>query len=225
MRVPLQIGSPCGPVTTAINLENRMKFLKLSVLAMVAALSLSGASTGWAQQPTSPPCNEVNTPFQQLYAQQVQQQTGVDRLLYDVEWHSYRFKVNTNMTMCSIGYTTPPLAPVKYRFKLVEVGNPNALLDVVFNSPLTAFPPQAIGLTTYQPVTPTPLLVGHTYELRRQATVHPGGDYMELIGRVLTNQLTYDIATPAMTVKRTKFYDSNTQIVKQALPFIDFGTW
>lgn len=200
-----------------------MKPLKLSVLAIVAVLSLSGASAGWAEPPPSPPCNEVNTPFQQLYAQQLQQQTGVDQLLYDLQWHSYRFKVNTNMTMCSIGYTAPPLVPLKYRFKLVEVGNPNALLNVVFNSPLSDFPPQAIGLTTYQPVIPTPLLAGHTYELRRQATAHAGGDYVELVGRVLTNQLTYDIVTPAMTVKRTMFYDANTQIVKRALPFIDFG--
>lgn len=187
-----------------------------ALLALAAAWGL--APVAWAQ-----PCINTGTPFQLAYAQQTW--LGSDVVTYDVKIHSYRFIPRVNMTLCSIGYTSPPNPPGKYRFKLRDVtATPVVLVNQVFNPAATFFPPQAIPNTTYQPVGPVALTAGRTYEISRTALNFSGFD--QLIGRLLTNQTgQFPIAAPSITIVSTKLYKLGGPSVNQLLPFIDFGTY
>lgn len=176
---------------------------------------------------TAPPCLITGTPFQAAYAQQLS--FGTDIETYDVKNHSYRFIPRINMTLCSIGYTSPPTPPGKYRFKLTDLNcTPGVLLNVLFNPASLAFPPLGIPNTTHQPVTPTPLVAGCTYELKRTAASFSVTS--QLIGRLLTNQAPFlaganNINAPLMTILSTKLSGGGGPSVDQLLPHIDFGTY
>lgn len=184
----------------------------------LASLAALVAVPAWAQS-----CNNSGTPFQVAYAQQ--QWLGSDVVTYDVQVHSYRFIPRVNMTLCSIGYTSPPTPPGKYRFKVRDVtGSPVVLLNQVFNPAATWFPPQAIPNTTYQAVAPIPLTAGRTYEISRTALSF--SQFNQLIGRLLTNQTgQFPIAAPSLTIVSTKLYKQGGTSINQLLPFIDFGTY
>jgi hypothetical protein len=193
---------------------NRLSRRRL--FAVLAGIAASPAA--WAQ-----PCIQAGTPFQVAYAQQAN--FGADVVTYDVKVHSYRFVPRVNMTLCSVGYTSPPTPPGKYRFKLRDVtGSPVVLLNQVFNPAAAFFPPQPIPATTYQPVTPIPLVAGRTYELSRTALAW--SNTSQLIGRLLTNQAgQFPIAAPSIMIVSSKLYGGGGPSVNQLLPFIDFGTY
>jgi hypothetical protein len=189
------------------------------LLAIAAAFAAAPAC--WAQ-----PCINTGTPFQVAYAQQAN--FGTDIVTYDVKVHRYRFVPRVNMTLCSIGYTSPVPSPQKYRMKLRDVtGTPVVLLNLVYNPASAFFPPAPIGTTTYQQnFTPVPLTAGRTYELSRTAILTNGGSLVEYVGRLLTNQAgQFPIAAPDMLIVSSKLYGDGGPSVNQLLPFIDFGTY
>ena len=176
---------------------------------------------------TAPPCLITGTPFQAAYAQQLS--FGADIETYDVKNHAYRFIPRINMTVCSIGYTSPNPWPGKYRFKITDINcTPGVLLNVPFNNPLVEFPPLGIPITSHQLVAPTPLLAGCTYEIKRTASSFSVTS--QLIGRLLTNQAPFlaganNINAPLMTILSTKLSGGGGPSVDQLLPHIDFGTY
>jgi hypothetical protein len=196
-----------------------------SLLAGLATLAATPAC--WAQSNTAPPCIISGTPFQAAYAQQLS--FGSDIETYDVKNHAYRFIPRVNMTVCSIGYTSPATPPGKYRFTITDLScSPGVLLNVVFNPASVAFPPLGIPNTTHQLVTPTPLVAGCKYEIRRTALSF--SNTSQLIGRLLTNQAAFlvgpnNINAPNMTILSTKLWGGGGPSVDQLLPYIDFGTY
>lgn len=194
-------------------------------LLLISILVASPAC--WAQASTAPPCVITGTPFQVAYAQQLS--FGSDIETYDVKNHAYRFIPRINMTVCSVGYTSPATPPGKYRFKITDINcTPGVLLNVLFNPASLAFPPLGIPNTTHQPVTPTPLVAGCTYEIKRTAVSFSVTS--QLIGRLLTNQAPFltganNINAPLMTILSTKLSGGGGPSVDQLLPHIDFGTY
>ena len=190
-----------------------------SLLGLAALLSL-----GWTLPASAaPPCIQANTPFQVAYVQQ--SAFGTDTVTMDLTTHSYRFKPRVNMTLCSIGYQSPPSPPTKYRIQLVDVtGAPVVLYSQLVN-PLVAFPPPPPPFTpSYVPVGPITLLAGRKYLLSRKAIGYSNTN--QLIGRLLTNQAgQFPISAPSLQILSSKFSGGGGPNVNQLLPFIDFGTY
>lgn len=194
---------------------------------MVLLASLAAAPACRADASAPPPCLISGTPFQAAYAQQLS--FGSDIETYDLETHSYRFIPRINMTVCSVGYTSPATPPGRYRFQIRDINcSPGVLLSVVFNPASLAFPPLGIPNTTHQLVTPTPLAAGCTYEIRRTALNYSVTN--QLIGRVLTGQAPFlsgpnSINAPLMTIVSSKLFGGGGPVKDQVLPHIDFGTY
>jgi hypothetical protein len=200
-------------------------FTRRHLLTLLSAIAAAPACQ--AEAATAPPCLITGTPFQAAYAQQLS--FGTDLETFDLETHSYRFIPRINMTMCSVGYTSPATPPGRYRFQVRDINcTPGILLNVVFNPAALAFPPLGIPNTTHQLVTPTPLTAGCTYEIRRTALNYSLTN--QLIGRVLTNQAPYlagpnSINAPLMTILSTKLFGGGGPVKDKVLPHIDFGTY
>lgn len=199
---------------------------------MALATTLAAAPTCWAQ---SPPCITSGTPFQAAYAQQQLTPGAVDLETYDVKHHAYRFIPQVNMTVCSIGYTSPPTPPTHYRFRIIDINcTPGVVLDwnttmpPIVGGAAGAFPPLGIPFTTHQAVPATALTAGCTYEIRRTALGF--SNFAQTIGRLLTNQSAFlagsaSINTPALKILSSKLSGGGSSSVNQFLPFIDFGTY
>ena len=194
---------------------------------MVLLASLAAAPACRADASAPPPCLISGTPFQAAYAQQLS--FGSDIETYDLETHSYRFIPRINMTVCSVGYTSPATPPGRYRFQIRDINcSPGVLLSVVFNPASLAFPPLGIPNTTHQLVTPTPLSAGCTYEIRRTAL--DISQTYQRTGRVLTGQSPFlrgphSIDTPLMSILSTKLVGGGGPVSNRVLPYIDFGTY
>lgn len=195
--------------------------------SMILLATLASAPACHAEAGVAPPCLISGTPFQAAYAQQLSFGSDIESL--DLETHSYRFIPLINMTLCSVGYTSPATPPGRYRFQVRDINcSPSLLLSVIFNPAALAFPPLGIPNTTHQLVTPTPLTAGCTYEIRRTALNYSLTN--QLIGRVLTNQAPYlagpaNINAPLMTILSTKLYGGGGPVKDKVLPHIDFGTY
>ena len=186
-----------------------------AVAMMLLAPSTAGAQT----------CNTTNTPFQGLYA--LQASTGTDRVTIDTVSHRYTFKPQVNMTMCSIGYQSPPGAPagLTYKFILTDLSAPPPLQDITLGSwPASTFSATPPFTPTHVAIAPVNLVAGNVYKLRRVAT--GSSSAIDLIGRVLTDQEPYfPISAPNLKITHSKFYGGGGPLVDRYLPFIDFGIY
>ncbi|MBQ0945583.1 hypothetical protein KAK07_19745 [Ideonella sp. 4Y16] len=195
--------------------------------AMILLATLVSAPACRAEAGAVPPCVISGTPFQAAYAQQLS--SGTDHETYDLDAHGYHFIPRINMTVCSVGYTSPATPPGRYRFQIRDINcTPGVLLSVAFDPAALAFPPLGIPYTTHQPVTPTPLLAGCTYEIRRTAL--DISQTYQRTGRVLTGQSPFlrgphSIDTPLMSILSTKLVGGGGPVSNRVLPYIDFGTY
>ena len=191
------------------------------LMASVAVMAMAGAVASDAAAQT---CNQTSTPFQAAYNQQIP--TGTDKVFMDVVTHRYTFKPLVNMTMCSIGYQSPPLASTQlaYRFKLFDMTTtpPTLMHATQALNGLIKFPAAPPFTTSHYSIPPQTLVAGRTYQLRRTAVSYASSN--DLVGRVLTDQAPeFTIVAPNIKIPHSKLYGGGGPFVDQYLPHIDFG--
>ena len=108
-------------------------------------------------------CNSANTEFNRIYNHVVSLPSNANLIYGPVELHSYTFEVTRSKNVCSIGYQSlTAMESIPYHIELYD--NSSDILiysgDYVFSS--TA--------TSYVSVGSIPLIVGHSYTIKRIQT-------------------------------------------------------
>lgn len=178
-------------------------------LLLLYVLSISCSESKSDSLP--PVCDSTNSEFHQLYDQLAV--TYNDRVTFDTSRHDYSFEVLSPKNICSIGYQSyPDIASVPYRIEIFD--NTSATLiysgDHVFSS--TA--------TSYVSVGSIPLLVGHSYTIKR--IQNNWAPYItNTMGRLLYNSgPNYVFPFVMGDLKITDAFVLNTTY-KRGIPFID----
>ena len=197
---------------------------KIALLFLFGALILSCTP---ATSPANPPpstlaCSSANTSFQQLYANMLTIPNYLNAVSYDTEVHEYQFKMNANVSICSIGYQSQTaIASVPYKMEILDASN------VVLYSGNLIF---SSATTSYVPITPVPIVAGQIYTMRRTMPLAAaGGNFGNVIGRlvILPGALTsFPQTFGAMTITGSSFYQqvaSGSPLTNRGVPFIDFS--
>jgi hypothetical protein len=169
--------------------------------------------------PSATACNTVGTDFQMLY-----NATLVSNALYDnyttmdLVTHEYTFKANMNKTVCTLGYQgNAALFAGGIPYTMEIYNNTTSSLvytgNIVFNS----------AATDYQPITPTPLIAGNIYTIRRIASNYLGniGNTIGRICRKNTGPNQYPATYGAITIMSSNFYGTGGPVPNYGIPYID----
>jgi hypothetical protein len=194
-----------------------MKNLKKITALFLIILSIIGCSKSDPEPVVVAPvvvsCDSSNTLFNQLYNQTDAASTIIsNRQLYDLKIYEYTFNVNSSKTICSIGLS----APANNTSYTIEIFNKTSGVMsytgvLVFNT----------GITNYQTITPTQLVVGNEYIIRRKASV---------LGDTITRGLgfgtssIFPVTLNGLTITDSDIYDplpSVRSFTNKSLPFID----
>lgn len=196
--------------------------MKINHKIIGAVLFLGITIIGCSPSPAPAPptgCNIVGTDFQQLYAT-----TLASNALYtnyttmDLVTHEYTFNVNTNKTVCTIGYQgNAALFAGSVPYTIEIYNNTTSTLvysgNHIFNS----------AATDYQPITPTNLVAGDSYTVRRIASNYLG-NIGNTIGRILrfnTGPVPYPVTSGALTITSSNFYGTGGPVPNFGIPYID----
>ena len=180
-----------------------------------------------ATSPSNPPpstlaCSSANTSFQQLYANVLTIPGYSNAVSYDTEVHEYQFKMNANVSICSIGYQSQTaIASVPYKMEILDASNLVLYSgNLVFSS----------GSTSYVSITPVPIVAGQIYTMRRTMLLSAAaGNFGNIIGRLvnLPGALTsFPQTFGAMTITSASFYQqaaSGSPLTNRGIPYIDFS--
>ncbi|MBC7640932.1 MAG: hypothetical protein H7174_01120 [Flavobacterium sp.] len=107
-------------------------------------------------------CDTNNSLFNQLYKKTDLFYTNIaDKWLVDHLVYEYQFNVATNKTICSIGLRHDYPIAVSYNIEITNKTTNN----IVYSGPITI----NAGAVNYVSITPTPLIAGNNYLIRRIA--------------------------------------------------------
>lgn len=204
-----------------LQILSKTQIKKLAALvALVFAFSSCGDNND--QNPQNPtPCNTVGTDFQNLYQAVLISNTMYDNYVtMDLLTHEYTFTVNTAKTICTVGYQGNANLYAASKPYTIEIYNNTTSTMVysgthLFNS----------ASTDYQPITPTALVVGNRYTIRR---ILPPTGYLGLLGNTIgricrknqgPNQ--FPATNGAMTILSSNFYGTGGPAVDFGIPYID----
>ena len=183
------------------------KYLKkISAITVLGIVIASCSSPSPTPNPTpAAVCNTTGTEFQTIFS------TG-GSVTYDFDVHSYDFSVNTNKTICSIGYqSTAYNVSNPYTIKIYEAGVLVYNQTHVFGATQTSYVTVNLNLTA-----------GVNYTIERIQT-NSGGFNDQNIGRV--KPVTFPLTSGAMTITGSDFYfvsaNGSLTSVNAYLPFID----
>lgn len=197
----------------------KFNLFKKATLLFLATVTLLGCNPNGTTNPIPlpPPCNSVNTDFQQLYTNVVNLAGHQNTITFDTEIHEYTFQLSVNKTVCSIGYQSQPaIATTPYLMEIVDASNTVIYSgNHVFSS----------ANTSYVPITPTPLLANQNYTVRRTILlVNAGNNFANIIGR-LVNQPGALVSFPQsfgiMTITGANFYQNGGPLLNRGIPYID----
>lgn len=163
-------------------------------------------------------CNTANSEFTQLYAATLASNVSfTDVTTMDLLTHEYTFEVNTNETVCSIGYQGNAnlyAANIPYLIEIVDNGTNTVIYsgNHVFDS----------AQTEYVSITPTNLTAGTSYTLRRTVTNYLG-NIGNTVGRLLrfNGPSPYPVSNAAMTITSSDFYGTGGPVPDFGIPYID----
>ena len=209
------------------NLKNTLgQFVKMSKLALAMGILIMAASCTPTPPPPTPPtpCVTTGTDFQTLYSNTLALSPAYNNYTtMDLVTHEYTFFINTNKTVCSIGYqgnATLFAASIPYTIEIYD--NTNSILvysgNHVFNSAFTDYitPTSAINLTA-----------GNSYTIKRKA-VNYLGNIGNTIGRIcrFSNSsappvVPYPVNYGIMTITASNFYGTGGPVPNYGIPYID----
>lgn len=197
-----------------------MKHLKNILLVQLAIVLLTSCSPNNPPLPPPPAaCNTVGTDFQNLYAATLASNALYDNYLtMDLVTHEYTFTVSTNKTVCTLGYqgnATLFASSIPYTMEIYNNTTSTMVYsgNIVFNS----------ASTDYQPITPTPLVAGNSYTIRRNANNYLGniGNTIGRICRKNAGPNQYPAANGVLTITASDFYGTGGPVPNYGVPYID----
>ena len=184
-------------------------------LALIIAVSSSCGNNN-----NSPTCTTTNTDFSMLYNQAVGLANHVDTNTFDTEIHEYTFTFSQNKTICSVGYQSQPaVASVPYTIDIK-----NTTTNTVVYTGNHVFSSTA---TSYVSITPTPVVAGQSYTIRRTLLVANAGNLSSnVIGRVVRQNgalVTFPKTFGLMTITGAKFFQNGGPLIDTGIPYIDIA--
>jgi hypothetical protein len=195
---------------------------KIGTLALIT-IALASCTPNGTPTPTPTPtplaCNTVGTDFQLLYSATLASNIAYDNYTtMDLVTHEYTFKANANKTICTIGYQGNAAlfaASVPYT---IEIYNTTTSMLVytgnhIFNSVSTDF----------QTITPTPIIAGNIYTIRRIASNYLGniGNTIGRICRKNSGPNQFPASNGAITIVSSNFYGTGGPVPNFGIPYID----
>ncbi len=194
------------------------RFPSLYFLSAFAFVILVSSSCG--NNNNSPTCTTTNTDFNMLYTQAVGLANHVDTNTYDTEIHEYTFTFSQNKTICSVGYQSQPaIASVPYT---IEIKN-NTSNTVVY----TGSHVFSSTATSYVSITPTPVVAGQSYTIRRTMLLTNAGNlFANITGRVVRHNgalVTFPKTFGLMTITGAKFFQNGGPLIDTGIPYIDIA--
>jgi hypothetical protein len=184
--------------------KHKNNIMKNSQIAIITILFLSFfvscSDTNDKKQQVSV-CDSSNTEFQQLYNQLIV--ANDNSITTDAETHAYIFEVTSQKNICSIGYQSlPAMAAIPYLIEIHDNTSNTALYsgESLFSS----------STTSYVSVGSIPLVVGHTYTVKRTPT-NLGGNIANAIGRVVinpNNDFTFPLAMGSLKIINARFNET-----------------
>ena len=169
-------------------------------------------------------CSSTASDFNSLYTGlAANTATYTDHETLDLEVHSYTFSVNTQKTICSIGYKAQPeLATRNYEIKITDVGNNTVLYDGfhLFSTTSTSYVTPSSSIT---------LNPGRVYKIERIQTNYAGtlSGVGNTIGRLIDNSfspMTFPQTFGSINVLSASAYDVGTTptfFSNNFIPYID----
>lgn len=161
-------------------------------------------------------CDSSNTPFKQIYTDLTATQGATDDVTMDLETHEYTFNVTSSATICQLGYQSlPSFNSTPY---LIEIFN-NTTNQIVYSGSHTF----SSGATEYVAITPTALVSGESYTIRRIQTQW-NGNIVNTIGRLAHIQggtLSFPLSEGILNITGSSMYGTGGPAIDYALPFID----
>lgn len=199
---------------TLNNLCHLVSKLKLPCIFIVLLATVNCSSGG------STSCNTTNTDFNQLYNQAVSLPGHVDTNTFDTEVHEYTFTFSQNKTICSVGYQSQPaVASVPY---LIELKNNTT--NTILYSASHVF---SATNTSYVSITPTVIVAGQSYTIRRTLLLTNAGNLASnLIGRVVRQNgalVTFPKTFGIMTITGARFFQNGGPLIDTGIPYIDIA--
>lgn len=200
--------------TITTSLLPAFRWLKVPFAMIVIAFCFNCSSS------STPTCTTTNTDFSQLYAQTVALPNHVDTNTYDTEIHEYTFTFSQTKTICSVGYQSQPaVASVPYT---IEIKN-NTTNTLVYSGSHTF----SSTATSYVSITPTVVVAGQSYTIRRTLLLTNAGNILSnIIGRVVRQNgalVTFPKTFGLMTITGAKFFQNGGPLVDTGIPYIDIA--
>lgn len=196
-------------------MKNKFSKIILPALLLVVALCIIGPSCGDSsiqlQTPSVPTCDSSNTLFKQLYNQTDLASSVSSQNLYDNQVYEYTFYVDSNRTICSVGLESTA-ANTSYTIEIYN--KTDAIMAYtgafVFNT----------GATDYKTITPTFLLAGKNYIIRRITATLAGS---QTKGLGYASSSIFPVSLNGLIITSANLYDVNTigSVTNKVLPFID----
>lgn len=198
-------------------MKNSTSKLALTVLA-IAIMSCSPNPTP-APPPTPTACNTVGTDFQLLYNATLASNPLYDNYVnMDLVTHEYTFKANANKTICTLGYQGNAAlyaANIPYTMEIYNVTTSTMIYSGphIFNS----------VATDYQTITPTPIVAGNIYAVRRIASNYLGniGNTIGRVCRKNAGPVQFPATNGAITIMSSNFYGTGGPVPNFGIPYID----
>lgn len=194
--------------------------MKKIIISLISVLYLScGNDPDPIPQPAG--CNNVNTDFQVLYTNTLLSNPLFDNYTtMDLLTHEYSFTANANKTICTIGYQGNAVMYANNLPYTIEIYNVTTNTTIytgnhLFNS----------TTTDYKTITPTNIIAGNNYVIRRIIPVGGyNGDLMNTIGRICrfnTGTVPYPVTQGAITITASDFYGTGGPVPNYGIPYID----
>lgn len=158
-------------------------------------------------------CKTSMSDFHQLFDDLVAN-GNKDEFHLDFEVHSYQFKVNSDKTICKIGYQSfDALENVKYTIEITDLTDNSDYLNYSqkFKSNKTSYITISSGFK---------LKAGHIYEIKRIQNNY-GAYISNTIGRVAFGNIQFPISHNGLTILSSSFNGAASPSLNGALPFID----
>jgi len=192
-------------------LVSKLKLPSIFIVLLATVNCSSGGSTS---------CNTTNTDFNQLYNQAVSLPGHVDTNTFDTEVHEYTFTFSQNKTICSVGYQSQPaVASVPY---LIELKNNTT--NTILYSASHVF---SATNTSYVSITPTLIVAGQSYTIRRTLLLTNAGNLASnLIGRVVRQNgalVSFPKTFGIMTITGARFFQNGGPLIDTGIPYIDIA--
>ena len=193
------------------HLVSKLKLPSIFIVLLATVNCSSGGSTS---------CNTTNTDFNQLYNQAVSLPGHVDTNTFDTEVHEYTFTFSQNKTICSVGYQSQPaVASVPY---LIELKNNTT--NTILYSASHVF---SATNTSYVSITPTLIVAGQSYTIRRTLLLTNAGNLASnLIGRVVRQNgalVSFPKTFGIMTITGARFFQNGGPLIDTGIPYIDIA--